>query len=111
MFPKAGLPPSLSGPPRPPPPRATASVPDQAILDIQQRLIQERAPFLPPNASSLVPKTPPKSEPKAPSIKLGSVDPMIEQVRSETGERFEPEEIFTCLNAAKAKAEAKYPWS
>eukprot|EP00973_Karenia_brevis_P024696 3405555-Karenia_brevis.AAC.1 len=43
MLPKAGLPPSLSGPPRPPPPKATTPVPDQVVLDLQQRLSQERA--------------------------------------------------------------------
>eukprot|EP00973_Karenia_brevis_P062230 8656452-Karenia_brevis.AAC.1 len=53
VLPKAGLPPSLSGLPKPPPPKATAPVPDQIILDLQQLQIQQRAKCLPPNASSI----------------------------------------------------------
>eukprot|EP00973_Karenia_brevis_P043968 6090663-Karenia_brevis.AAC.1 len=43
VLPKAGLPTSLSGPPKPPPPKATAPVSDQIILDLQQLQIQQRA--------------------------------------------------------------------
>eukprot|EP00973_Karenia_brevis_P052649 7314095-Karenia_brevis.AAC.1 len=65
--------------------------------------------LLPAGASSVVPTTPPKTEPKSTLIKLGSTDPLIEQVRQETGDRFEAADVFNRLAKAEA-AKAKFPW-